>query len=100
MKKLVCVLLVITLPVFAGNESPAEENSKITEYESSEESIRIRSRRFGRNLGILGLAAFAGGMTLYHEYDKWSGVEVSLIGMGAAAIGCYIAFNNRKKLQK
>ena len=106
MKQLLIFLFVMTLPVSAGNEPvPEAEKDAVgytesgqTLYKSAVEDIRIRGRRFGRNLGILGITASAVGVTVYHEYDKWSGIEISLIGVGVTAIGCYVAFSNRKKL--
>ena len=106
MKQLLIFLFLMTLPVSAGNEPVPETEKDAVEYtesgrtlyKSAEEDIRIRGRRFGRNLGILGGAAFATGVTVYHAYDKWSGIEISLIGAGVTAIGCYVAFSNRKKL--
>ena len=108
MKQFLIFLFIMTFPVSAGNE-PAPETEKDTAeyaesgqtlevYKNAEESVRMKGRRVGRNLGILGIAAVGTGIAVYHQYDKWSGVEISLIGVGVTAVGCYAAFINRKKL--
>ena len=102
MKKLVVFLFVLTLPVSAGDEPVPEKEKSVVEYTEDERAVEDynEARSFGRNVSILGATVSTLGMTVVSQYDEWSGMELSLLGVAIAGFGCYVLFKNRKQFQK
>ena len=91
MKQLFIFLLLISLPVFSGNNQDFEKAYHKGYAQGKREFYRESGRAFinvGVPLALTGIITYG--------YAEWGGIELPAIGLALTASGCYLVFKNRK----